>query len=82
MSRIELGSYLWLNHPGEGEGAMKSYQGFEQGGEGCRTLVLNLWVMIPLGGSNDPFTGATSQMSYISDIYIMIHNSSKITVMK
>ena len=37
-------------------------------------VVLNLWVMTPLGVSD--------QISCILDIYIMIHNSSKITVMK
>lgn len=31
----------------------------------------------PLGGLNDPFTGVTHQTSCISDISIMIHNSSK-----
>lgn len=33
---------------------------------------LNLW------GSKDPFVGVTDQMSYISDIYSMTHNSSKL----
>ena len=36
--------------------------------------VLNLWVTT--------FTGAAYQVSCMSDIYIMIHTSSKITVMK
>jgi hypothetical protein len=33
-------------------------------------------------GSKDPFTGIAYQISSIPDIYIMIHNDSKITVMK
>jgi len=37
-------------------------------------VVLNLWVMTLLGG--------TYLISCISDIYITIHNSSTITVMK
>ena len=37
-------------------------------------MVLNLLVVTPLG--------VTYQISCISDIYITIHNSSKITVMK
>ena len=31
----------------------------------------------PLGRLNDPFTGVAYQIACISDIYIMIHNSSK-----
>lgn len=34
------------------------------------------------GGSNDLFTGGEYQISFISDIFILIHNSSKVTVMK
>jgi hypothetical protein len=37
----------------------------------------------PFGGAyNDPFTGVTYQIFCIFDIYIMIHNSSKIPVMR
>jgi hypothetical protein len=43
-------------------------------------VVLNLWVMTPLGLLNNPFTGFTYQISCISDIYITIHNNSKIAV--
>ena len=32
----------------------------------------------PIWGPNNPFTGVTYQISCISDIYIMIHNGSKI----
>lgn len=47
------------------------------------TVVLNLWVTIPLGGvSNDLFIGVTYPISYISDISIMISNRRKITVIK
>jgi hypothetical protein len=45
-------------------------------------VILNLWVEILLGGTNDPFIGVTYQVSYILDIYIMICSSSKITIMK
>jgi hypothetical protein len=49
-------------------------------------LPLRRWFSIcgsrPHGASNNPFTEVTYQMSYILDIYITIHNSSKITVMK
>jgi hypothetical protein len=41
----------------------------------CIAAVLNQ-------GSKDTFTGATHQILCISEIYIMIHNSSKITVRK
>jgi hypothetical protein len=34
------------------------------------------------GGSNDPFSGITYQISSIPDNYITTHNSSKFTVMK
>jgi hypothetical protein len=44
-------------------------------------VVLNLRVMTPLW-LNNPFTGVTYQISCIPDIYIMINNSSKTTVMK
>ena len=40
-----------------------------------RIVVFNMWVSIP-------FTGFAYQISCISDIYNMIHNSSKIIVMK
>ena len=40
---------------------------------------LNLWLST-LFGPNNPFTGVAEQMSCISCIYIVIHNSSKITV--
>lgn len=36
----------------------------------------------PFGGSNDPFTEITYQISNISDIYVTISSCSKITVMK
>jgi hypothetical protein len=39
-----------------------------------RTVVLNLWVSTHLGVAH--------QISCISDIYINIHNSNKITVIK
>ena len=39
-----------------------------------KLAVLNLWAAT--------FTGVTYQTFCISDIYIMIHNSSKIIVMK
>jgi hypothetical protein len=32
--------------------------------------------------SNDPFMGVVYQISYITDIYIITHNSSKILVMR
>jgi hypothetical protein len=41
---------------------------------GVIAVFLNLWVMIPLG--------VKYQISCISGVYIMIHNSSKITGMK
>ena len=41
----------------------------------------NLWLRL-LWGPKDSLTGATYETSCISDIYIMIHNSSKIAVMK
>jgi hypothetical protein len=36
--------------------------------------------MWPFWDSNDPFTGVKYQISSISDICVMIHKSSKITV--
>jgi hypothetical protein len=39
-----------------------------------KTVVLNMWVVTPLE--------VAYQISYISNIYIIIYNSSKITVMK
>lgn len=44
-----------------------------------KTAVLKMWV--PLG-SNIPFTKVKNQISYLSDIYILIPNSSKTTLMK
>lgn len=44
------------------------------------TVILNLWVVTPLR-SHDPVTGVACQIPWISDIYIIIHKSSKITVM-
>jgi hypothetical protein len=41
------------------------------------TLVLNLWVGTSLG-SNDPLTGVTYQIHYISDIYVMTHKGIKL----
>lgn len=46
---------------------------------GSTGVVLNLWVMTPLGGgvgSKDPSTGVTHQVSYISGIYTAIHNQA------
>lgn len=43
-------------------------------------VFLNIWVAIPWGGSNDPFTGVTHQISCISDMYIIIHNSNIIVI--
>ena len=44
-------------------------------------MTLNPWVTTLGGGvSNNPFTWVTYQISGISDLYIMIHNSSKVTV--
>ena len=40
-----------------------------------RSAVLNLWVVVPLGG-------VTYQIHDISDIYIMIPNSSEIAIKK
>ena len=44
---------------------------------------LGKWLSIcgswPLGGLNSPFTGVTYQRSYVSDTYMMIHNSNKMT---
>lgn len=49
-------------------------------------MVLNLWVLTPLGVggvvSSHAFTGVAYQMSNMTDIYVMIPNSSKIAVMK
>lgn len=41
----------------------------------ARTMPLKLWVATP-------FTGVTYQTSGMSDVYVIIHNSSQITVMK
>jgi hypothetical protein len=54
-------------------------------GQPCSSeAFLNLWVETPLGvgSSNDSFIGVAYQMSCILDIYIRIHNSSQIAVMK
>ena len=45
----------------------------------AKSVVLNLWVVTPLGVSNDPFIGVEYQISCISDIYVTIHNSIKIS---
>jgi hypothetical protein len=47
-------------------------------------MTLNQWFSVGLDPLrlNSPFTGVTYQISGISDIYITIHNSSNITVMK
>lgn len=42
------------------------------GFKGMRIVVLN-----PFGESNDPFKGVVYKVSYISDIYILIHNNIK-----
>ena len=44
-------------------------------------MVLNLWEETPLG-VEQPFHRGHLRPSENTDIYIMIHNSSKITVMK
>lgn len=42
----------------------------------------SMWVVTPpTRKSNGPYTGFTHQIAFISDIYIMAHNSSKITFM-
>lgn len=43
-----------------------------------RAVLFNLGVATPWG-SNGPFTRVTHQISYSSDIYIMIHYSGKIS---
>jgi hypothetical protein len=45
-----------------------------------KAVVLNLWVVTPLG-VKQPFYGGCISVSYLSDIYITTHNS-KITVME
>ena len=48
-------------------------------------LLESLWFEATLGvgvGSNDLFVGVAYQLSCISDIDIMTHNSSKITIKK
>lgn len=37
---------------------------------------------LPPWRSNGPFSGAAYQITYISDIYIIINNGNKITIMK
>jgi hypothetical protein len=44
-------------------------------------VVLNLHVGTP-SDVESPFTGVAYQILCISDIYIMIHSSSKLTVIK
>ena len=46
-----------------------------------KAAVLNLWVVISWGWvlKNLSFGFPIRQISYVSDIYIMIHNSSKIS---
>lgn len=46
-----------------------------------RVVVLILWV-VTLQGSNHPFTRVAYQVSCISDIHVLIHNSSKVMVIK
>jgi hypothetical protein len=48
----------------------------------CSTPVAHACGLQPIWGSNDPFTGVTYQISCISDVYIMIYNSSKILVIE
>jgi hypothetical protein len=46
---------------------------------------LSMWVWIKSNGSQPMghnLSGVTSQIPCVSDIYNMIHNSSKVTVMK
>lgn len=50
--------------------------------EALKTPVLNLWVMIHLEGSNDPFHSAHLLDICISDTCIMTHDSSKVRVTK
>ena len=40
-----------------------------------KAVDLNLWV-------GQPLTGAAYQIVYVSDIYVAIHNSSRVVVMK
>lgn len=56
--------------------------GFKKAGnQDSRAVTLNPWVTTLGGGaSNNPFIGVTYQISGISDLYIVIHNSSKVTV--
>lgn len=46
------------------------------------SVVLNLWVVTPFGGSNDPFTEVVYQIFCMSGTYTNIYNCSKIIVMK
>jgi len=48
---------------------------------GTGAVVLNLWVMTPLG-DRTPFHRVSPRPAENTDVYIMIHNSSKVTVMK
>ena len=45
-------------------------------------IVLYLWVATPLEGLNDLIEGVTYQIFDISDIYITIQNSNKMTVIE
>lgn len=44
-----------------------------------RAKILNLWADTLLG-SNDSFTGMAYQIFSVSDTYIAVHNSSRVTV--
>lgn len=48
----------------------------------CKAVVLNPWDLRPLWGLYDPFTGSAYPIAFMSDIYVMVYNSSKITVMR
>lgn len=52
-----------------------------KGCAGSRAVILNLWVMTPLGVERHSHRGCLSP-SEVSDIYTTIHSSRKITVMK
>lgn len=43
-------------------------------------MVLKPWVWTP--GRGLSFTGVAYQVSYISDVVVMVHTDSKITVLK
>jgi hypothetical protein len=54
-------------------GSNQTVNNFGKGRNDTKPEVLNLWISTP--------TGVTYQMSCITDIYITIPNSSKLTVM-